>query len=124
MFKTLVFLVELFDFLTPFHFPHYGFVLLLILTGLLWHVQPFCLGRIICFPDGASGIVTSIGLFGYESWIGILEGKLEYNGVTDVAALGFTGLKIFLPAFGSVYFGYAQHVSIMDYGGPDINFKA
>jgi hypothetical protein len=118
--NAIDFIYEIIDFITPFNFPHRGLTIIIGLMSLLWYGQPFCIGRLIIYiEDYSSGYVTSIGLLGIETWIGELEGKLEYNGITDVGVVGFTGLKIFFaPTIGPIYLGYAQHASIDDHGGP------
>ena len=104
-------------FITPFNFPHYGLWIIIFLLALIWQVQPLSLGRYICYLEDSFGLVTSIGIFGYEKWIGYLEGQLQYNEANDVGVVGFTGMKIYLGlTYGSIYLGYAHHISIRDWG--------
>ena len=117
IFNTIEFIYNFLRFITPFNFPHYGLWIIIFLLALIWQVQPLSLGRYICYLEDSFGLVTSIGIFGYEKWIGYLEGQLQYNEANDVGVVGFTGMKIYLGlTYGSIYLGYAHHISIRDWG--------
>jgi len=108
--EILEFILENFDLWIPL-----GIGLLSICMFFFVNFLPFCLGRFIWYRD-SWGEVFSFGLNGFEHWRGKLEGQLEYMGLSDIGAVGFTGLKIYIPepwCF-SVYFGYARHVHIVD----------
>ncbi len=86
-------------------------------------LNPVCIGRTIeTYLNETWGIVTTYGLNGLKVWNGNLKGTFQrlfsiYGSQTDVAIVGFTGLKFQLISYSSekilsLFLGFAPWVKI------------
>jgi hypothetical protein len=118
--ELLAFFVHTLSFMAIF-FGFFAFYLFMILAEMIRGINveigmiiPLCLARSVVLYK-TLGYITTYGILGHKYYEGKLVGKMRTLLYDDVGIIGFTGIKIEILTYPTLYFiGFAPLVNIKD----------